>query len=81
MTDSIIPLQIILVSRIFIYLSSPLMIDTPHERSRYTPDILLDYISVASENYVITLTTPSDSPDLLPTDYPNNIHVMKKFCL
>ena len=35
-------------------------------------------ISVASENYVSTLTTPSDSPDLLPTDDSNTLHVMKK---
>ena len=29
-------------------------------------------------NYFSTLTTPSDSPDLLPSDDPNTLHVMKK---
>ena len=35
-------------------------------------------ISIASENDFITLTTPSESPDLLPSDDPNTLHVMKK---
>ena len=35
-------------------------------------------ISVASENYGSTLTTPSDSPDLLPTNYYNNLRVLNK---
>ena len=49
-----------------------------HKRSRYTPDLLLATISVASENYVSTLIAPSYSPDILPSDYPNTVHVMKK---
>ena len=33
---------------------------------------------VASENSVSTLNTPSDSPDILPNDDPNTLHVLKK---
>ena len=40
--------------------------------------MLLDAISVASDNSFSTLTTPSDSPYLLPSDVPNTLHVMKK---
>ena len=49
--------------------------------SRYTPDILPSAISVASEKYVCTLTTSSDSPQLclLTSDDPNPIHVTKKY--
>ena len=50
----------------------------PHKRARYTPDLLLATISVASENSVSTLTTPSYSLDLLPSYNPNTLHVMKK---
>ena len=50
-----------------------------HKRARYTPYLLPDAISVASENYFSTLTTPSDSPYLLPSDDPNTLHVMKKY--
>ena len=32
----------------------------PHKRARYTPDLLPDTISVSSENFGSTLTTPSD---------------------
>ena len=81
MTASIIPLQIILVTHIWIYLSSPFMIylpPPPHKRSRYAPDLIPSAISVASENYVSTLTTPSNFEYLLPTDYPNTLHVLKK---
>ena len=44
-----------------------------YKRARYTPDLLTVTISVASENYVSTLTTPSDLPRvlLLPSDDPN----------
>ena len=58
----------------------PITVDerTPsHKRDRYTPDWIPDSISVASENYVSTLTTPSDSLDILPTDGPNTLHVIK----
>ena len=51
----------------------------PHKRARYTPYLLTDAISVASENYVITLTTPYDSPYLLPTDAPTTLHILKKY--
>ena len=60
----------------------PITIDDrppPHKRTQYAPDLLPPAISVASENVVRTLTTPSDSPDQLPTDDPNTIHVLKKF--
>ena len=50
----------------------------PHKRSRYTPDQLPAAISVASENSVSTLTTPSDSPDILPSDNPNTLYVINK---
>ena len=50
----------------------------PHKRSQYAPDLLPSAISVASENYVSTLTNPYDSPDILPTDGPKNLHVLKK---
>ena len=59
----------------------PITIDDrppPHKRARYAPDLLPAAISVASENYVSTLTTPYDSPDILPTDGPKNLHVLKK---
>ena len=48
----------------------------PHKRSRYTTNMLPASISVASENYFSTLTTPYDSPYLLTYDYPNAIYVM-----
>ena len=51
----------------------------PHKRDRYTPDVLAYEISVASENSVSTLTTTSDSPDLLPCDYPNLIYAINKY--
>ena len=35
-------------------------------------------ISVASENYVSTFTTPYDSPDILLSDDPNTLHSMEK---
>ena len=48
-----------------------------HKISHYAPDLPPDNISVASENYFGTLTTPSDSPDLLTYDDHNTLHVMK----
>ena len=51
----------------------------PHKRSQYTPYLLPATISVASENPVSNLTTPSDSPDLLPFDDTNDLHVMDKY--
>ena len=53
-------------------------IPPPHKINRCTPDLLPDAISIASENYVSTLTTPYDSPDLLPADASTHIHIMKK---
>ena len=56
--------------------------DIPHptKRACCTPDILLSDISFASENSVITLTTPSDSPPSLVLTYDdlNHRHAMKK---
>ena len=49
-----------------------------HKRARYTPDLLPYAISFASENYVSTLTAPSDLPHLLPSGDPNTLHVMNK---
>ena len=60
----------------------PITIDDrppPPKRARYVPNLLPDTISVASENTVSTLTTPSDFPDNLPTDGPKTLHVMKKY--
>ena len=50
-----------------------------HKISRYILDLLSASISVATENAVSTLTTPSDSPYILPTDDHNTHHVMKKY--
>ena len=50
----------------------------PHKISWYNPYLIPTDISVASENYVSTLTTPSDYPDLLPSDDHNTLHIMKK---
>ena len=80
MNSSIIPLQLILVSQICIYLPSPLMIDPPmHKRAQYAPDLLPAAISVASENYVSTLTNPYDTPNLPPSYGPNTLHIFKKY--
>ena len=49
-----------------------------HKRARYAPNLFQAAIYVASENSVSTLTTPSDLPDILPTDGPNTLHVLKK---
>ena len=49
----------------------------PHKRARYTPDLLPDAISVASDNYFNNLTTPYDSPDILTSNDSNTLHVMK----
>ena len=39
---------------------------TPNKRSHYTPDPILDAISIASGNFIVTLTNPSDpSKDIL----------------
>ena len=46
----------------------------PHKWSQYTPDLLPDDISVASENYFNTFTTPYDLPYLLLYDGPNTLH-------
>ena len=50
-----------------------------YKRARYTLDLLPAAIYGASENSVSTLTTPSDSPDILPSYDANTIHVMKKY--
>ena len=48
--------------------------------SHYNSDLLPYTISVASENSVSTLTTPSDYPKLLllTSDDPKHLHAMKK---
>ena len=52
----------------------------PHKRARYTPDLLPATIYVVSRKYVITLTTPSYSPQLLllSSGDPNHHCVMNK---
>ena len=62
----------------------PITIDDiprPHKRARYTPDLLPAAISVASENPVSNLTTPSDSKQLfiLPSDDPKPPHAIMKY--
>ena len=47
-----------------------------YKRARYTLDLIPDAISVASENSVRNLTTPSDYPDLFPSDDPRPLHEM-----
>ena len=51
----------------------------PHKRARYTPYLLPAAIYVASENTVSNFTTPSDFPDLLPSDNPKHIHAINKY--
>ena len=48
----------------------------PNKRSRYTPNPLPAAIYVASENSVSTLTTLSDSPQVIALNYyaPNTDH-------
>ena len=67
-----------MVAQLCIYLPSPLMIDPPASQIPICPNLFPDAISVASENSVIALTTPSDSPDILPTDDPKTLHVLNK---
>ena len=53
----------------------------PHKIARYTPDLPPAAISVASEIFLCTLTTPSDSPGLLilTSDDTNRTHATKKY--
>ena len=56
------------------------------KKDHYTPDLLPSAVFVASENCVITLTTPYDYPQLLHLtfDDPNPIHAMniyKPYCV
>ena len=79
MTALIIPLQ--LNSGITDFHLPPITIDDRpwlHKRAQYTPDLLPAEISVAYEKSVSTFTTPSYSPDLLPSDDNNTLHVIKK---
>ena len=60
----------------------PITIDDityPKKRSCYTSDLLLSAISIASENYVSNLNTPSDLPRLflLPFENPYHLHAIK----
>ena len=60
---------------------TPITIDDrppPPKRARYAPNLLPATISVASENSVSTLTTPSYFPDILPIDGQKTVHVLKK---
>ena len=50
----------------------------PHKIARYTPYLLPSAISVSPDNYFRSLTTPYDSPDLIPYDNPKSLPVMKK---
>ena len=68
---SIIHLRLIVVSQLFIYLPSPLMIDPPHTRDPNMTQICsqLPYLLPLK-----TLVVP-----LPPLLYPNNIHVLNKY--
>ena len=44
-----------------------------HKRARYAPNLLPATIYVASEKSVSNLTTPSDFPDIFPTDGLNTL--------
>ena len=50
-----------------------------HKRSHYTPDLIQATISVAFENSVSTLNTPSNSTGFLTFNDHNTLHVMKKY--
>ena len=52
----------------------------PHKRSHYTPYLLPVAISIVSEDYVITFTSPYYFPRLLllPSGDTNPPHAMKK---
>ena len=52
-----------------------------HKRSRYTPDLIPDNISVASEDVFSTLTNPYDSPYLLFSDDRNTLHIMNIYVI
>ena len=51
----------------------------PHKISQYTPNLPPAALSVSSDNSFSTFTTPSDSPDILPSDDPDTIYVMYKY--
>ena len=55
-----------------------MIVPPPHKKAWYNPDLIPAAISVDSENSISNLTTPSDSPDILPTHDPTSIHVLKK---
>ena len=62
----------------------PITIDDrppPHKRSQYTPYQIPYTISDAFKNYVSTLTTPSDYPDIFPTYDHNTLHDINKIFL
>ena len=59
----------------------PITIDDiprPHKRALDNPDLIPAAISVASEDYVSTLNTPSDFPDILPSYDTNTLHLLKE---
>ena len=49
-----------------------------HKIAQYTPDLLASDIYVASENSVSNVTTSYDSPDILPYDDNDPLHVLNK---
>ena len=58
--------------------------DRPHlgKKAWYNPDLVPDATHFPYKNYVSTLTNPADSPQplVLTSNYPNQIHAMKKYC-
>ena len=62
-------------------LNLPPIIPCSHKRARYTPDLIPAAISIASEKYFSTLTTPSYSLDILSSNNTNILHVMKKYVI
>ena len=80
MTDSMISLHMNLIYRICIYLPSYFMIYPARIKDPNIPQICSHMTSLLPlKKYVSTFTTPSDLTDILPSDDPNTIHIMKKY--
>ena len=76
---SIKPLHIILVSQICIYFPLPLMIYPTIIKEPAIPQICSQLPSLLPQKTLLVIwSSLSDSPDLLPSDYPNTLHVIKK---
>ena len=63
-----------------LHLTTIIIDDIPHlhKIAWYTPYLIPAAISIDSGNYVSTLTTPADYPDILFSNDPNTLHVVGK---